>query len=70
MAKPIVGFTKDDYLKQVADLQKRLDGVEKEIAVMKAHGAADRDVNLFSLKHQRKVLLSRIESYKKHAASM
>lgn len=70
VASPIVGFTKDDYLKQVADLQKRLEGVEKEIAVMKAHGAADRDVNLFSLKHQRKVLLSRIESYKKHAASM
>lgn len=66
--KKAAEWTAQDYLDHADDLQRRLAGVEAEIADLRSTGQGDHDIPVVALEEQRRALLSRIERYR--AAAM
>ncbi len=63
-------WSKADFLEHADTLDMRVHAIDAEIAALKSRGQTDRDVPVLALAHEKRLSLSRIEKYRKKAATM
>lgn len=63
-------WTAADYRAQADSYEKRLHGVQAEIAELRARGQTSNDLPVLQLEYEAKKLVSRIDSYRSYADTM
>lgn len=62
--------TPQDYSDYADELEKRINGIDEEIAQLKARGQGDNDIPVMVLSEKRRMLLSHIDRYRAKARMM